>query len=271
MFRNVVVFALECALGQVSRHKHNSENIMTDSSKDTIFAQPLNELRDFVFDQKVVEVFPDMIKRSVPGYSTIVHMIGQMAERYCQSGTHCYDLGCSLGAATLAMRHRITSADSKIIAIDNSKEMITRCQQVIDADSSEVPVELRLGDILDIRIENASICVLNFTLQFVPPDHRTLLLQRIYEGMVSGGILIVSEKLAFENAQHQKLMAEFHHYFKKTNGYTDMEISQKRNAIENVLIPESFETHKNRLQHIGFTGTELWFQCFNFASFIAFK
>ncbi len=244
---------------------------MTELPKDTIYAHPLPELGDFVFDQKVVEVFPDMIKRSVPGYSTIIHMIGQMAERYCQSGTQCYDLGCSLGASTLAMRHRITCAESKIIAVDNSQDMMTRCKQVIDADSSEIPVELRLGDILDTKIENASICVLNFTLQFIPVEKRNLLLQKIYDGMVPGGILIISEKLRFENGEHHELMTEFHHYFKKTNGYSDMEISQKRNAIENVLIPESFESHKNRLQKVGFVETDLWFQCFNFASFIAFK
>lgn len=245
---------------------------MNDNTpKDTIYANPLELTPEFAFDQKVVDVFPDMIKRSVPGYTTIVHMIGQMAQRYAQAGTHCYDLGCSLGASTLSMRHRIQSADCKIIAIDNSPEMIERCHQVIDADSSEVPVELREGDILDASIERASVCVLNFTLQFVAKEKRPELLKRIFDGMVSGGILIVSEKLCFDDTQHQDLMTELHHYFKKTNGYSELEISQKRNALENVLIPETFETHKKRLLEIGFQSPELWFQCFNFSSFIAFK
>ncbi len=239
--------------------------------KDTLYANPLDKIADFAFDQSVVDVFPDMIKRSVPGYLTIMHMIGQMAERYCQADTRCYDLGCSLGAATLAMRHRINAANAEIVAVDNAPDMIARCQQVVDADSGEVPVRLVQGDITEMAIEQASVCVLNFTLQFVPVEKRDALLQRIFEGMVPGGILVISEKLAFADADHNALMTEFHHYFKKTNGYSELEIAQKRNAIEHVLIPETFETHQQRLARIGYKGTELWFQCFNFASFIAFK
>jgi len=240
-------------------------------STDNLYAQPLVNVEDFVFDQKVVDVFPDMIKRSVPGYATIVHMIGQLAERYCQSDSNCYDLGCSLGAATLAMRHRIRAANTKIVAVDNSAQMMARCRQVISADPSEMPVDLRQEDIQGVSIERASVCVLNFTLQFVPVDERHALLSRVFEGMVDGGILIISEKLIFDDAEHNALMTELHHYFKKTNSYSDMEIAQKRNAIDKVLIPESFAIHKQRLQSIGFKGVELWFQCFNFSSFIAFK
>ncbi len=244
---------------------------MTSDNKDTLYASPLDKIADFAFDQSVVDVFPDMIKRSVPGYVTIMHMIGQLAERYCQSDSRCYDLGCSLGAATLAMRHRINAANVEIVAVDNSPDMIARCQQVVDADSAETPVTLVKEDITAVPIENASVVVLNFTLQFVPVEKRQALLQNIYHGMAPGGVLVISEKLAFDDAQHQALMTEFHHYFKKTNGYSELEIAQKRNAIEHVLIPETFETHKQRLESIGYKGTELWFQCFNFASFIAFK
>jgi len=244
---------------------------MEPPNKDTIYAHAREHVSDFIFDESVVNVFPDMIKRSVPGYSTIIHMIGQLAERYCQSDTRCYDLGCSLGAATLSMRHRIHAANTCIVAVDNSEDMVTRCQQVVDADSSELPVDIRLDDILTTDVSNASVVVLNFTLQFIPLAQREAFLQKLYDGMVPGGILIVSEKLAFHNQSHQSLMGEFHHYFKKTNGYSDLEIAQKRNAIENVLIPESFEAHKSRLEQAGFSSPDLWFQCFNFASFIAFK
>ncbi|WP_019601660.1 carboxy-S-adenosyl-L-methionine synthase CmoA [Teredinibacter turnerae] len=239
-------------------------------NKDTLYATD-PPLGDFVFDQQVVDVFPDMIKRSVPGYMTIIHMVGQLAERYAQSGTRCYDLGCSLGASTLAMRHRIQAADVELVAIDNSSDMINRCKIVLDADSSEVPVALRCEDLEQSDIENASVVVMNFTLQFIPVARREALIRRIYQGMVPGGVLILSEKLTFDNAHHDSLMTELHHYFKKTNGYSEMEIARKRNAIENVLIPESLESHKARLANAGFTGTELWFQCFNFSSLLAFK
>lgn len=239
--------------------------------KDALFSQPQATVADFVFDQHVVDVFPDMIKRSVPGYGTILHMIGQLTQRYAQADSRCYDFGCSLGAATLAMRHRVRAANVSIISIDNSEAMLERCQQVIDADSTDVPVELLKANIQNVPIVKASVCVLNFTLQFIPLADREKLLRKIYDGMLPGGILILSEKLSFADKKLETLMIELHHDFKKMNGYSDLEIAQKRNAIENVLIPETLDTHKNRLHNVGFKNTEQWFQCFNFASLVAIK
>lgn len=240
-------------------------------SRDQIYALPQEDVTGFRFDERVVAVFPDMIKRSVPGYSTIIHMIGQIAERYAQAGTQLYDLGCSLGAATLAMRHRIAAADTRIVAVDNSADMLERCRTLLAADSSEVPVDLALANIQDVAIHQASVSVLNFTLQFIPPNERSALLRRIAEGTVAGGVLILSEKIAFENAEHQMLMTELHHNFKRANGYSDLEIAQKRTALENVLIPETLKIHQQRLLQAGFRSVDCWFQCFNFASIIAFK
>lgn len=243
---------------------------MSDSI-DRIYSEQQDSISGFTFDRRVVSVFPDMIKRSVPGYATIIHMIGQIAERYTQSGTEVYDLGCSLGAATLSMRHRICAADTKIIAVDNSKAMIDQCQAVIEADSGEVPVELRCANIQDVPVQNASVCVLNFTLQFIPVAEREALLRRLAQGMKAGGVLILSEKIAFSDPEHQQLMTELHHNFKRTNGYSELEIAQKRAALENVLVPETLACHQQRLLAAGFRSVDVWFQCFNFTSIIAFK
>jgi tRNA (cmo5U34)-methyltransferase len=240
-------------------------------SIDRLYAHQREDITGFRFDESVVAVFPDMIKRSVPGYSTIIHMIGQIAERYAQAGTRLYDLGCSLGAATLAMRHRITAADARIIAVDNSAAMTEHCRAVLAADSGEIPVDLICANIQDVAVTKASVCVLNFTLQFIPLEDRATVLERIAQGMVSGGVLILSEKIAFEDAEHQQLMTELHHNFKRANGYSEMEIAQKRSALENVLIPETLKTHQQRLLKAGFRSVDCWFQCFNFASIIAFK
>lgn len=241
------------------------------SSPDTIYANPLAEVSQFAFDQKVVDVFPDMIKRSVPGYATIINMIGQLASRYAQTGSRCYDLGCSLGAATLAMRHSIQAAQCRIIGVDSSSAMIQRCSQVIAADSGEIPVELVEAQIQDVAIHNASVVVLNFTLQFIPVEERLAVLRNICDGLSPNGVLILSEKLAFEDDTHQELMIELHHNFKRANGYSDLEIAQKRAAIENYLVPETLTTHRQRLRDAGFHSVDVWFQCFNFASLIAIK
>lgn len=241
------------------------------ASTDNLYANPLTQIDTFKFDESVVNVFPDMIKRSVPGYATIINMIGNLAERYAQADSNCYDLGCSLGAATLAMRHRIQATNCQIIGVDNSQAMLTRCQQVIDADSAEVDVQLHCADLCNFPINNASVTVLNFTLQFIPVEQRSAILRNIFNGLKPNGVLILSEKVAFEDEQHQALMIELHHNFKRSNGYSDLEIAQKRSAIENVLIPETLNTHRQRLKEAGFNSVDVWFQCFNFASIIAIK
>ena len=213
-----------------------------------------------------------MIQRSVPGYSTIIHMISQLTARYAQHDTHCYDLGCSLGAATLAMRNGLGAKQCHIIGVDNSPQMVERCKSLVKADApSHISINIIEANIETIEFKPASVVVLNFTLQFLPIEKRTALLRRIGEALVPGGVLILSEKLAFDDPRHHELMIELHHNFKRSQGYSDLEIAQKRQSIENVLIPESFPSHQARLKDAGFSGVELWFQCFNFASMIAFK
>ncbi len=244
---------------------------MVTSNTDNLYANPLDQVNAFAFDEAVVSVFPNMIKRSVPGYATIINMIGDLTRRYAQEDSFCYDLGCSLGAASLAMRHNIQVANCQIIGVDNSPAMIARCQQVIDTDCGEVNVMLQCADLLDIELTNASVVVLNFTLQFISLEKRLGILRRIYENLRPNGILILSEKVAFEDSQHHQLMIELHHNFKRTNGYSDLEIAQKRSALENVLIPETLVAHRDRLKSAGFSSADVWFQCFNFASIIAIK
>ncbi|MDA3904395.1 MAG: carboxy-S-adenosyl-L-methionine synthase CmoA [Desulfuromusa sp.] len=240
--------------------------------QDAIYAAPLNEIIDFHFDERVADVFPDMIQRSVPGYGMMISNIGILAARYAQANSHCYDLGCSLGAASLAMRQSICQPDCDIIAVDNSQAMIERGRELLDRDTaSTIPVKMICADLQDVSIENASVVVLNFTLQFIPLTERLTLIKRIYLGLKPGGILILSEKMAFAEPLNQQFHVEIHHDFKRANGYSDLEVSQKRTALENVMIPETLACHQQRSQEAGFDFTELWFQCFNFASLVAIK
>ncbi|NOQ94952.1 MAG: carboxy-S-adenosyl-L-methionine synthase CmoA [Methylophaga sp.] len=242
------------------------------SQSDSIYASPLDTLIDFRFDERVVDVFPDMIQRSVPGYGTIISTIGVFAAKYAQENSHCYDLGCSLGAVTLSMRQRIKAENCDIIAVDNSQAMIERGQKILESDrSSTIPVTMTCADINDVDIENASVVVMNFTLQFIPLEERLALIKRIYQGLKPGGVLILSEKIAFDEPERQAFQIDIHHDFKRANGYSDLEISQKRTALENVLIPETIATHQQRLNDAGFSFSDVWFQCFNFISLVAVK
>ena len=251
----------------------------SNKKRDDLFASPLGNVPRFVFDQSVVDVFPDMIQRSVPGYQTIINLCGELAARFVQPNSNCYDLGCSLGASSLAIRQQINQPDVTIVAVDNSSAMLERCQSVLDNDNSatqaqsqlKTPVQLVEGDICDIEITNASLVVMNFTLQFIPLDKRRALLEKIYAGLNPGGCLVISEKLLFEPESLNQLLSELHHQFKSAQGYSDLEISQKRDSIENVLLPETLDSHINRLKACGFNTASPWFQCFNFASLVAIK
>ncbi len=252
--------------------------------RDTIYSQPLEKLVDFNFDEKVANVFPDMINRSVPGYASIVAMTGILAAEFYQSDSYCYDLGCSLGASSLSMAKAINDKTLHIVAVDNSQAMLDKAKMLVESsitpllkkeefssDTDLSCINFIHDDINQIDINNASVVVMNFTLQFIPPEQRSSLLSKIYRGMKKNGILILSEKLHYSDADQQQLLIDMHHFFKKANGYSHLEISQKRQTLENVLLSETLEQHKLRLQEVGFKQTEQWFQCFNFSSLIAIK
>ena len=244
---------------------------MAEQRRDQLFATPHKNSTRFVFDERVADVFADMILRSVPGYATIVQQCGELAARFVRSNSRCYDLGCSLGATTLSMAQNMPTQGTRIIAVDNAPAMIDHCQRILDEYRPNVSVSLVQGDICETAIENASMAALNFTLQFIAPEKRSSLLARIYHGLNSGGCLIISEKIQVQPPELDVLMIELHHQFKRTQGYSDLEISQKRDAIENVLIPETLTTHLQRLSDVGFKSASVWFQCYNFCSIIAIK
>jgi len=240
-------------------------------SKDAIYATPQEHIVDFAFDERVASVFPDMIRRSVPGYGDIIALLGLFAEQYAQEGSTLYDLGCSLGAATLSLRHRINASGCRIVAVDNAEAMVERCRDNLAADLSPTPVEVLCADMREVAIENASVVVLNFTLQFLAPEERLALLEKIHQGLLPGGVLVLSEKIRFADEPSQQFEESMHLAFKRANGYSEMEISQKRQALENVLIPDTLDEHRARLSQAGFSRIEPWFQAFNFASIAAFK
>lgn len=237
-------------------------------AQDDIYAAPRDAIADFAFDDRVAAVFPDMIRRSVPGYAAIIGMIGLIAEQHAQPASRLYDLGCSLGAASLAMRTRVSAPGCTLVAVDNAPAMVDRAREALDAQPG-MPVELYCADIRDVDVSDASVVVLNFTLQFLPTADRLALLRDVRSGMRPGVVLVLSEKIAGADDAQDRELTELHHAFKRANGYSELEISQKRSALENVLIPETLVTHQQRLTKAGFRRADLWFQCFNFVSLVA--
>ncbi|WP_414501882.1 carboxy-S-adenosyl-L-methionine synthase CmoA [Zymobacter sp. IVIA_5232.4 C2] len=241
---------------------------------DSLFATPQDAIARFSFDERVAACFPDMISRSVPGYGQITAMVGVMALRYLPEQAHVYDLGCSHGAATLALCQQLEGRVPDITAVDLSPAMIAQARQHLE---THLPVEaferIRLieGDICTLELKPSDMIIINFTLQFLPPEQRLHVISRLHHALKPGGILILSEKITCDDPEAERILYALHHDFKRANGYSDLEISQKRTALEDVMRTDTLSAHHARLAEAGFVHHFTWFQYLNFASLIAFK
>lgn len=246
-------------------------------ARDQIYAEPRSVVDDFNFDADVANVFDDMIRRSVPGYDSVIGMLGVFACRFAQEDSRIYDLGCSLGSGALSMRQALQGRALSIIAVDKSAAMIQRCTERLATENAtqnaaESPsIELHCADVLDVSLSQASLVVMNFTLQFLPVRDRTRMLERVYKGLLPGGALVLSEKLSFAREVERNLFEDLHDEFRRRNGYSRLEISQKRSALENVLFTETEDQHHERLVEVGFGSVHTWFRCANFGSLVAIK
>ncbi|WP_395343408.1 carboxy-S-adenosyl-L-methionine synthase CmoA [Ningiella sp. W23] len=248
---------------------------MTNSSPktavDTLYSSNQSDLSPFAFNQAVVDVFPDMINRSVPGYQIIVDGIGKISSRTLSSGATVYDLGCSLGAVSLSIAKHCQGKALNVFAVDNSEAMVERCSQHIGAFKFDSHISVQQADVTQLSFEPCDMIVINFTLQFIDRDKRQALVDRLYEALKPGGKLIMSEKVREQNKMLDAMLVDLHHDFKKSNGYSELEISQKRSALENVMVLDDIETHSQRLRTAGFLASTVWYRHFNFLSMCAVK
>jgi len=240
-------------------------------AKDSLYQHPKSPLPPFEFDEQVARVFDDMIHRSIPYYAEIINRQVQLIQYLYQPGTIIYDLGCSNGNLALRLIREMNSRPFQMVAVDNSAPMLKAFQERLGQIPLGRRITLQCEDICKTRIANASVVVLNFTLQFIPPGQRDGMMARIYEGLKPGGGLLFCEKITHGHSAMADLQQSFYHAFKREQGYSDLEISQKREALEKVLIPEPLESHLQRLKRTGFEIMDVWQKWFNFAALIAIK
>jgi tRNA (cmo5U34)-methyltransferase len=239
-------------------------------SKDQVF-EKIQNISDFKFGSDVASVFDDMVNRSVPFYGEIQRMTSELAADYARSGTDVYDLGCATGATLIGMNTSVAE-DIRFIGIDDSQEMLAQCQKKLDEAGVKRPVELRVADLnKTIDISNASVVISCLTLQFVRPIYRGQLLQSVFDGLHSGGALILVEKVLAEDGVFNREFIKHYYNYKRRNHYTEMEISQKREALENILIPYRHSENITLLLDTGFAHCEVFFKWYNFVGLIAIK
>jgi tRNA (cmo5U34)-methyltransferase len=242
-----------------------------ENHTDDFFRDEIKKVSDFKFNNKVAKVFDDMVNRSVPFYGEIQRMISELAADYIQPGTNVYDLGCSTGTTMIAMDTMIPD-DVKFIGLDDSKEMLHKCDQKLNEAGFKRPYELIEANMQErFKIENASVAVLCLTLQFIRPISREKVLKTIYDGLQPGGVLILAEKILAEESQFNRNFIKYYYNMKRRNDYSEMEISQKREALENVLIPYKLSENISMLRGVGFSHCEVFFKWYNFSGLIAIK
>jgi tRNA (cmo5U34)-methyltransferase len=239
-------------------------------SVDRVFAEP-QPTTDFKFDSRTAGVFDDMVGRSVPFYDEIQRMTTELAADFAVPGTNLYDLGCATGT-TLAALEPVVDPRVRFVGIDNSAQMLEKARTKLDALPSQRERSLVVGDLHDeLHIENASVVILTLTLQFVRPLHRERVIQSIADGMNPQGALILVEKLTENDTLFNRLFIKYYYDMKRRHGYSELEISQKREALENVLIPYHLEENEALVRRCGFTKFQVWFRWYNFCGMIAVK
>lgn len=241
------------------------------SLNDKVFADKRDRITPFEFDQNVANAFDDMVSRSVPFYKEVHQLILDMCDRFYQSG-NIYDLGCSTATTICLISESLKnkSRSAKYIGVDNSAPMLEKAKEKLQKHGVE-SCELIEGNIEDVKIENADVVILNYTLQFLPLSEREKVLRNIYEGLNPGGIIILSEKLKSSKPHFEELITDLYYDFKRRNGYSELEISQKREALENVLIPLSPKQQIEMLRSAGFEKCDMLFRWYNFASYLGIK
>lgn len=240
-------------------------------SKDTLYKNRQSEIAPFAFDADVAAVFDDMLARSIPGYTDLIRRQAQICRGCLQPASRLYDLGCSHGNLGMRVLDNPPAIPFTILAVDNAPAMLARYRCRLSRHPEAKRVDLICADLLDVKVEQASVVVVNFTLQFLPREMRGMLLRRIYEGLLPGGVLLFSEKIVHADRDLDELQIDFYHRFKAENGYSRLEISQKREALENVLLPDTIAVHEERLTLAGFQRWDIWQKWFNFTSWIVIK
>lgn len=239
--------------------------------KDKLFNQSPKNIQPFVFDKKVSEVFDDMLDRSIPFYHQLTEAMGKILSSFIIPEGKIYDLGSSTGALLCHLSNILPERAADMAGIDNSKPMIEKAREKARQFRTSKSVQFINEDIENYNFDNCAVFIANFTLQFINQEKRASMVEKLYDALQPGGLLIISEKVCFDDKVVDENFIDIYYNFKKARGYSDLEISNKREALENVLVPETIEKHIGRLHNAGFSNVDTFFQWFNFAGFLGIK
>ncbi len=240
-----------------------------NSQNDNIFAGK-HYPKPFAFNHEVAEVFDDMVQRSIPLYRDVTTFTADWVLHFYQPGTAIIDIGCSTGTTIHQIAHRLTEP-SQFLGIDSSEAMIHRANEKLSDLPSQHRLHLVCNDVMAVPLPKASAVIINYTLQFLPVAQRKILMQRIFDALEPGGIVMISEKVRHHSPAFQELGTRIYESFKENQGYSRTEIEKKKEALENVLIPFTETEHRQLLEQSGFSSVESVMKWNTFMTFVAQK
>jgi tRNA (cmo5U34)-methyltransferase len=242
------------------------------SKRDKVFDSPVQRASGFQFDETVANVFDDMLERSVPFYREAQRMTVELARNFAQPGSSVADLGWSTGTTMALLCQALPDPQVRMVGFDLSEAMLDKCRENLGRLGLMERCQLRQQDLhQEFDLSDASVVIMNYTLQFIRPLYRDTLIRNIFQALRPGGCLLLSEKILSPDPVLNSLYIDLYYEFKRKNGYSELEIAQKREALENVLVPYRIQENLDLLQRNGFAAADLFFRWYNFASFIALK
>lgn len=239
-------------------------------NRDTVYDHSMDSIPPFEFNQAVANVFDDMVSRSVPFYHEIHRVMLDILDRHYKPGTLIYDLGCSTGTTMSILAQHLKHKNVSLVGCDVSSPMLEKAREKLTRERS-FPVELIECRIENLFMKDCGVVIMNYTLQFIPQELRAGILRKIYQALRPGGVFILTEKIQSEIPIIERLQTDLYYDFKRRNGYSELEISQKREALEDILVPLAPEKQLKALKEAGFTQSDMIYKWFNFASYIGIK
>jgi tRNA (cmo5U34)-methyltransferase len=238
---------------------------------DRLYAKQLKNVPDFKFDRNVAAAFDDMIIRSVPLYDELQRMMVDLAARFVQKRSNVYDLGCATGTTLCLMSKAIADPTVRFYGLDSSLEMLERAKRKV-ARLRDTRITLARQDLNSpLTLEQPSVIVMALTLQFINRRQRQTLITSLHDSLRPNGCLILCEKVVGADATLNRLMSNLYVDFKRRNRYSELEIAQKREALETVLVPYRLDENIRLLHEGGFATVEIFFKWYTFAGLIAVK
>jgi tRNA (cmo5U34)-methyltransferase len=256
---------------QVASRKHISINARdVEMNGDSLYSTG-QVTEDFTFNEHVADVFDDMLDRSVPFYRNVITTTADLIRHLARPGSRVFDLGCSTGSTLLELARLLPDMNLHYIGIDNAPAMLDKARRKAAMYSKSGVMEFRNQDITSADLEGADIILCNYTLQFIRPPLRPDFVARLYKHLATGGLLFVSEKVISHHSLLNRKFIDIYHGFKREQGYSELEIAAKREALENVLVPFSIRENIMLFNQAGFSPVEPFFQWINFVSILAIK